>query len=224
EFAVWELPDHCARGSRIHGRACDDLIGVAAILATLVELRRSRIACHVIGAITRAEEVGFGGALALAAPAALPKTAMVISLETSREIAPVKMGSGVIIRVGDRSTVFDSEATRYLAEVANDLAAGRRGFAFQRALMSGGSCEGTVFSDAGWQTAAVCVALGNYHNCGPARRIAAEFVSRNDALGMVRLLVSAASRMAEFKSLTGRLRRRLRRLSRESGGRLRKTA
>src|SRR6185503_5713598 len=58
-FAVWELEDFVLLGDRIHGRACDDLIGVASILATLIDLRRQRARCNVIGIISRAEEIGF---------------------------------------------------------------------------------------------------------------------------------------------------------------------
>lgn len=223
-FAVWELEDFAVRSGLIHGRACDDLIGVAAILATLIEAKKSRSRCWLIGAITRAEEVGFGGALALASARSLPGDALVVSLETSRELPPVKMGDGVIIRVGDRSSVFDPLATRFLVEVAGDRAKQGRSFKYQRALMPGGSCEGTVFAEAGYQTAAVCVALGNYHNCGPRRRIAAEFVSLADANSMVALLTSAAARLSKFDKLTGRLRQRLASLARESRGRLLRTA
>ena len=38
---------------------CDDLIGVASILATMIDLKRSRARVHVIGVLSRAEEVGF---------------------------------------------------------------------------------------------------------------------------------------------------------------------
>lgn len=223
-FAVWDLEDFAQRGGLIHGRACDDLIGVASILATLIAVKESKQPCWLLGAITRAEEIGFGGALALASSRAVRRNALVLSLETSRELPPVKMGEGVIIRVGDRTSIFDTQATRFLAEVAADRAKSYPGFKYQRALMPGGSCEGTVFAEAGFQTAALCVALGNYHNCGPRRRIAAENVSLADAISMVELLKSAALRMAEFNALTGRLRDRLSGLARETRGRLLRTA
>ncbi len=219
-FAVWELEDFALRDGLIHGRACDDLIGVAAILTTLIAAAESPGPIWLIGAITRAEEIGFGGALALAGSRALPRNSLVVSLETSRELPPVKMGDGVIVRVGDRSSVFDTQATRFLTEIANDLKARNPRFKQQRALMPGGSCEGTVFAEAGFQTAAVCVALGNYHNCGPRRRIAAEFVSRADAAAMVTLLTAATARLAEFEEVTGRLRKRLAQLATDSRDRL----
>src|SRR5205809_1038851 len=56
-FAVWELQDFALVGDRIVARACDDLIGVAAILATMIELKASRAKVNVLGVILRAEEV-----------------------------------------------------------------------------------------------------------------------------------------------------------------------
>ena len=71
EFAVWELEDFALRHGQIHARACDDLIGVASILATMISLKKSRARVHVIGVISRAEEVGFHGALTVAESRAL---------------------------------------------------------------------------------------------------------------------------------------------------------
>src|SRR5256885_11180040 len=120
EFAVWELEDFRAT-DRIVGRACDDLIGVASILGTIIELKRQRTRVNVIGVISRAEEIGFRGVLALTSTKLLPRSSLVISLETSRELPGVKMGEGVILRVGDKTSIFDSEAMRFLAEVATEL-------------------------------------------------------------------------------------------------------
>jgi len=223
-FAVWDLEDFAVRNGRIHGRACDDLIGVASILATLIELKRRRVRAHVIGVIARAEEVGFLGAMAVAATKELPKNSLVISLETSRELPGVKMEQGVILRVGDRTSIFNSEAMRFLGEVAAGLKAHSKKFQFQRALMSGGTCEATAYQEFGFQTAAVCVALGNYHNCAERNRIAAEFVSVADALSMVKLLASAAGQIPQYAELTGKLPQRLRTMLREAKPRLRKTA
>lgn len=215
-FAVWELEDFSFRRRKIVGRACDDLIGVATVLATLIELKRHRAKVNVIGVISRAEEVGFHGALMVAKRRALPANTLVISLETSREVPPVQQGGGVIVRVGDRASVFDSAGTRFLTEVANGIRERDRTFQFQRALMPGGTCEGTAFQEFGYQTAAVCVALGNYHNCGARKRISAEFVSLADATGMQRLLVEVAQQMKSFEELSGRLRVRLDKLAAEA--------
>lgn len=219
-FAVWELEDFEVADGRITGRACDDLIGVASILATLIELKSKKAKTHVIGVISRAEEVGFHGALTVAAGTLLPKNSLVISLETSRELPPIKMGQGVIVRVGDKASTFDSVATRYLVEVATAQQQKQTGFQFQRALMFGGTCEATAYQEFGFQTTAVCVALGNYHNCAPKDRIGAEFVSETDALGMVDLLVAAAIEMPNFKALVGKLPSRINNLLKEARKRL----
>jgi putative aminopeptidase FrvX len=213
-FAVWELEDFAVRGARIFGRACDDLIGAAAVLATLIELKRTRARVNVIGVLARAEEIGFQGALAAAGTRELPRNALVISLETSRELPPVKMGRGVIVRVGDRTSIFNSTATRFLTEGAAALQKRDRCFLYQRALMSGGTCEATAYQELGFQTAAVCVALGNYHNCAGRTRIAEEFVNVADAFGMVRLLVETAQQMKNYARLTNKLPARLRELQR----------
>jgi endoglucanase len=223
-FAVWALENFAVRWGRIHARACDDLIGAAAILATLIDLKESRARVDVIGVLSRAEEIGFRGALALAANRGLPKNSLVISLETSRELPGVKMGQGVILRVGDRTSIFDSEAMRFLGEVAAGVQAARKDFRFQRALMSGGTCEATAYQEFGYQSAAVCVALGNYHNCGERNRIKAEYVSIDDACGMVDLLVQAAKAMPRYDALVKKLPNRLHKLLHEAGPKLRTTA
>ena len=223
KFAVWELEDFAVRKGRIHGRACDDLIGVASILATLIELKRRRARVHVIGVIARAEEIGFLGAMTVAAGKRLPKSSLVISLETSRELPGVKMEQGVILRVGDRTSIFSSQGMRFLAEVAAGLKVSNKKFQFQRALMSGGTCEATAYQEFGFEAAAVCVALGNYHNCGEKNKIAAEFVSLADALSMVELLATAAVRMPEYGELIGKLPRRLQAMLRGAKPMLRKT-
>jgi endoglucanase len=224
EFAVWDLESFAQRDGKIHARACDDLIGVAATLATMIELKKSGSRVHVIGMITRAEEVGFHGALAAATGGRLPKNGLIISLETSRELPGVTMGEGVIVRVGDRTSMFDSDATRFLWEVAAGMKESQPGFAFQRALMGGGTCEATAYQEYGFQTAALCVALGNYHNCGPKQKIAAEYVSLSDACGMADLLIEAARKMPDYQSLVSKLPARLKKLRAEALPKLRQTA
>jgi len=216
EFVVWEMEEFAIRKGIIHGRACDDLIGCAATLAAMVQLKQQRAAVHVIGILARAEEVGFHGALMVAEQKLIPADALVVSLETSRELPPVEMGQGVILRVGDRSSIFDSDATRFLSEVAGELGETDKKFLSQRALMSGGTCEGTAYQEYGYQTAALCVALGNYHNCGSSDRIKAEYVSVADAEGMVKLLVASAKRMKDFERLAGKLPVRLKALANEA--------
>ena len=206
-FRMWDLPACEVRSGRIRSRACDDLIGCTAIVAALRELENSGAECSAWGLFTRAEEVGFVGAIELAKSARLPESVTVVSLETSSvKGGPVKIGGGPIIRVGDRTSVFDSAATAQLQAAAKGA-----GIAHQRALMQGGTCEATAYALYGYRTAAMCVALGNYHNCGPGDRIAPEYVSLRDTLGMARLCVAAATAAATdpHRELRTNLKKRL---------------
>ena len=219
-IAVWDLVPFSSESGRIKGRACDDLVGVAAALSTLVQLKQSGARVNARALLTRAEEVGFHGTLLLAKSGIISRDTLILSLETSREMPPVQMGQGVIIRVGDRASIFDNRGIRYLAQVATEMHEKDSNFRFQRALMSGGICEGTPFQEAGYRTIALCVALGNYHNCGSDQRILEEYVSLPDAQGMVRLLIETTTRFAEFNTLTGQLSQRLDRLTQEAKQRL----
>ncbi len=184
-FAMWDLPACEVRDGRIHSRACDDLIGCVAILALFQELDRTQAAPTVHGLFTRAEEVGFIGAIHLAKSGRLSRELTVVSLETSSERSPGagKMGDGPIIRVGDKTSIFDDAATAALVKAATDAK-----LPHQRCLMSGGTCEATAYQLHGYRSAALCVALGNYHNCGPGEAIAPEFVAVEDVRGLIALM------------------------------------
>ena len=182
-----DLPAFELRDGRIFSRACDDLIGCTAIVALFHELERTGAEAWAYGLFTRAEEVGFVGAIRLAQSGRVPQSLTVVSLETSSEKGgPAKMGAGVIVRVGDRTSIFDDAATASLMEAAKTADS-----PVQRCLMSGGTCEATAYQLYGYRSAGLCVALGNYHNCGPDTQIASEFVSVDDVAGMVRLMTAA---------------------------------
>lgn len=208
-FAMWDLPAFEVNEGRIHSRACDDLIGCAAILALFQELEERGAEASVLGLFTRAEEVGFIGAIQLAKSGRVPQEVVVVSLECSSERSPGagKMGEGVIIRVGDKTSIFDDAATRALTGLAAE-----NKIPHQRCLMSGGTCEATAYQLYGYRSAALCVALGNYHNCGPETTIAPEFVSVADVEGLVRLLVAASTAPASadpVADLRSRLEKRV---------------
>jgi endoglucanase len=203
-FAMWDLPEFRLVDGLIHARACDDLIGCAVIVAMFMELERSGAEGACLGLFTRAEEVGFVGALKLASSGLIPDDLTIISIETSAERAPAKIGAGPILRVGDKSSIFDSAATAALGEIA----AGSH-IPVQRCLMPGGTCEATAYQLCGFRSAALCVALGNYHNCGPENRIAEEFVSFSDVQGLVRLCTQIAMSHAKKHHAVKALKKRL---------------
>jgi putative aminopeptidase FrvX len=204
KFAMWDLPECEVREGRIFSRACDDLTGCAAIVAMMEELEACGDECGCIGLFSRAEEVGFLGALRLASSGRIPKSATVISLEASAERPPAVIGNGPILRVGDRTSVFDSQATALLATVAADAR-----ITVQRCLMPGGTCEATVYQLYGYRTAGLAVALGNYHNCGPEYQIEPEFVSTNDLLALARLCTAIARDTRKPGSIESALRKKL---------------
>jgi putative aminopeptidase FrvX len=188
DFAMWDLPAFEVLDGKIHSRACDDLIGCAAIAATLLALSEANAPCECYGLFTRAEEVGFVGAIEMARSGWLTEAGLtVISLETSAERPPAKMGDGPIVRVGDRLSIFDPGATAELLAAAKTAK-----IAVQRCLMSGGACEATAFQLYGVRSAALCIALGNYHNHGPGMRIEPEFVSCEDFSGLADLCTQIA--------------------------------
>lgn len=187
-FRTWDLPEPAVTEGLIHAPACDDLIGCAAIVAMFQELERKEAPTACLGVFTRGEEVGFAGAIQLARSDRISPDVTIVSLETSSQKSGlVKMGEGVIVRVGDRSSIFDSNATAFLWQTA--LAAE---IPAQRALMSGGTCEATAYQLYDYCAAGLCVALGNYHNCGPEETIASEYVSLEDCVSLTRLCVAAA--------------------------------
>lgn len=179
-----------------HSRVCDDLAGAAAALAALDQLRHESLEVPLAVMLTRAEEVGFVGALAAVHDrrGLLRKDDdLLLAIECSSEQPYARQHDGVILRVGDRTSIFNSSLTAFLHDTAQALQKADPTFKFQRALMPGGTCESTVYDAWGYHAAAVCVALGNYHNMDKAKKtIAPETVSAGDYLHMVRLFVELA--------------------------------
>jgi endoglucanase len=193
-FGMWDVTAGAIRGQRLHGRVCDDLMGAASILALLDLLARAQHPERVIGIFTRAEETGFIGGQGLLRSGTLARDVAVIGLECSPRRATAKVGLGPVVRVGDKQSIFQPWITHHLQECAASLRERNDKFLFQRALMDGGSCESTAYNL--WDVAAggLCLALGNYHNCGPRGAIAPEFVDWDDFESLVALMREAAIR------------------------------
>ena len=81
------------------------------MLCAIHELARGRRSCDAYFLFTRAEEVGFVGALAAARLKTIPQRCFVVAMETSTQLPHAKMGDGPILRVGDRASTFTSSAT-----------------------------------------------------------------------------------------------------------------
>ncbi|MGI8891100.1 MAG: hypothetical protein ACR2G0_10010 [Chthoniobacterales bacterium] len=204
EFAMWDLAPFEIRERQIHSRACDDLLGCAEILCVFRELEERKAKAHCIGLFTRAEEVGFVGAIKLAQAKILPTDVTILSLETSTPRGTAEIGKGPIVRVGDKVSSFDDVATARLLS-----AAAEEKIPVQRCLLDGGTCEATAYQLYGYTCAAASLALGNYHNVTPDRTIAEEFVSIDDFKGMVRLCLATILRHGEANDPQAILRKKL---------------
>ncbi len=184
---MWDFPDAAVSRHLLKARACDDVAGVGAILCMLDSLCRKRVrgACYAL--FTRAEEVGFAGALAACANGFVPRRCVVVAIECSKAITGVAMGGGPVLRVGDKATVFTPAATAFCQSVAEDLAVRDSGFRYQRKLMDGGTCESTVYCHYGYDATGICLPLLNYHNMDTERRrIAPEMIDLRDLENLIK--------------------------------------
>ena len=199
------------RGNKFWSRGIDDQGGLASALAMIDAVHRSSSKVNVAVLLTRAEEEGFVGAIAaVLKPKLLRKSDRIIAIECSAEQPYARQGDGVIIRVGDKTAIFNSSLTYFLTEQAEALAKKDKSFKFQRALMPGGTCEATVYDAWGYSAAAVCVPLGNYHNMDRAKKkIAAEYIDIGDWTNMVKLFVHLARTGNEFRRDNSVLRARV---------------
>lgn len=181
-------------GRRLYAHVADDLVGVFAILVTAIEQSRRRRRTPFLGLLTRAEEVGFIGAIGhfeLGWLARARRRIVCISLETSRTLPGAVIGRGPVVRLGDRRTVFEPDALNVLTRLARERLPQRH----QRRIMDGGTCEATAATVYGLPAIGISVPLGNYHNQGfeggpdarPAGGPAPEFVHLDDVEGLTAL-------------------------------------
>jgi endoglucanase len=210
---MWDQGAGRIRGRRFFCRVCDDLAGAAGVLAMLDELHRRPHPpeASVAALLTRAEEDGFIGAIGAAVrPELLRRSDRLIAVEASAMQPYAPQGCGPIIRLGDKASVFNSSLSYFLTRQAEAVAKKDRRFLFQRALMPGGTCEATVYDAYGFPAAAICIALGNYHNMDRKRqRVGPEYVDVDDYLGMVRLFVAIADQGHTYRPGHHELKARL---------------
>ena len=208
DIARWKL-SLPSRAGHHAAPACDDLAGCAAALAVLDRARNMPDLLHFGVLLTRAEEMGFIGALHAARSGTVPTEARILSIEASRASSEAPLGAGPVIRVGDASTIFDQDLTNRIS-----TAVAHAGIRHQRKLMAGGSCEATAFAAFGYRATGLCLPLANYHNMGnldqvevgTGRAVAmAEEVSLDDFHGLVEVLLVAARALDDDWGLPARL-------------------
>jgi putative aminopeptidase FrvX len=209
DIARWHVATPRQRAGRLMAPACDDLAGCAAALAALDLARGRTDLAHFGVLLTRAEEMGFVGAIHAAVAGSIPTDARLLSIETSRASADAPLGEGPVIRVGDAVTVFDRDLTNRISS-----AAAGTGLRHQRKLMVGGACEATAFGVYDYIATGLCLPLGNYHNMGNLDEVEAgtgearpmlEEVSLDDFHGLVDLLLIAAGAVDHDGDLRERL-------------------
>jgi endoglucanase len=201
DFAMWDLPAFELKDDRIYSRACDDLLGCAEIVCLFRELEAANANVHCLGIFSRAEEVGFWGAIQLARSGLLPREINIFSLETSAPRGGAEIGRGPIVRVGDRLSIFDSGETARLISLASE-----NSIPVQRCLLDGGACEASAYQLYGYRSVAASIGLGNYHNCAPDGSIQCEYVSVDDYANMVRLCLALATGATKASDPTKALR------------------
>lgn len=175
----------------LSGWAMDDQAGVAAILSAFITLAHSDRPCKAWALFTRAEEIGFLGAIQAFRAGMVPKDAAIVSVEASAQRPNAVLGGGVIVRTGDRRSCFDPALTAWLLSTAHRLQHDDPSFLVQRALMDGGACEATAAQALGWRAAGLSLPLGNYHNRGPRGRLAPERIHADDLQGASTLITAA---------------------------------
>ncbi len=208
DMLTWDLPDSIIEDDRLHAPACDDLAAVASALCAMDELTSNAnsadpAATNVQLLFTRAEEVGFVGAIAACKLNTIPPGARIIALENSRSFDDSPIGGGPIVRVGDRLSVFSPTLTAAVAKIAQQLTGESdrkvgsasdggalqpdaiepiENFAWQRKLMPGGACEATAFQAYGHESTCVCLPLGNYHNMGELDSVEQAVKAKSDSI------------------------------------------
>jgi len=232
DIAVWDLPEPSVDQTGLfHARVCDDLAALAAALDALDQLLETDAAPRVGLLCTRAEEVGFTGAIAACRSGIIPRDARLLALENSRSFPDSPLHAGPIVRVGDRISTFSPTLNAAVARCAQRLTGktdpdvGRpkiepeADFKWQRKLMPGGACEATAFYAFGYEATCLCLPLGNYHNMAglteyeqtiragdePRAEIAREFIALEDYHGLVRLLVACGLDLEAAEPITDRL-------------------
>jgi putative aminopeptidase FrvX len=229
DVGTWKLPEPEVVDGVLHTNVCDDLAAAAAALSAFDVLRGLDGDRHDVRLLfTRAEEIGFIGAIGACKDKTMPMDARVIALENSRAFADSPIGGGPIVRVGDRMSVFSPSLTSAIAKRAEDVSGGsahvlsvqKQGDApewkWQRKLMAGGACEASVFCAYGYEATCLCLPLGNYHNMGDLDavqaetnttrpRVGREYISLSDYRGLVDLLVACGTELPERAPLMDRL-------------------
>ena len=117
-FAMWDFPGFSWAEQKRSPRAAATICSAPPRrMCTLDTLQPStQVPVPLWCLFTRAEEIGFMGAFEALRHKTIPKKACVLSLECSKAFPHTPQGGGVIVRVGDRTSIFDPQLTDALAK------------------------------------------------------------------------------------------------------------
>jgi len=205
-FATLALTPYEISAGWLSSRSIDDLLGCAISLEVVRRAARMKLKTNITVLLSRAEEVGFIGALGLAHEGAVNPCDSVISVECSRALPGTMPGLGPVIRLGDKACVFDPNLTSLLDAAAVKLK--RNDQPVQRRRLVGGTCEATGYLAFGFEASGVAIPLVNYHNGWGAEKVAPERVRVSDIEPTVQLVLEAA-RLFPAQSLRGAIHARL---------------
>jgi endoglucanase len=186
------------RNRQLRAHACDDLAGLAAALSALDRARGRQNLAPIGVLLTRAEEIGFLGAIAACRDPSIRTRDRLLCLEASRSFPDSPLGGGPILRVGDRAGTFDPDLTYRIGVWLRRHEETSPGFRWQRRLMSGGTCEASAFCAYGFRAACACLPLEAYHNMDDPdttrskARAVPERIDLNDYLGLIELITLVA--------------------------------
>ncbi|WP_200761527.1 hypothetical protein [Poriferisphaera corsica] len=202
DLLTWDLRESKVVRCKLNARVCDDLAVTAASLTCFerwYERNKNKLkeAHHVQVLFTRAEEVGFIGAMGACQSGLIADDARLIALENSKSIpGDSPQGAGPIVRVGDATSTFGHELNYRISQIAKQLTGEDETFQYQRKLMPGGSCEATAYQCYGYQTTCLCLPLVNYHNMNEqTKKIDVEVIDMRDYHNMVKLLIGVCERL-----------------------------
>ncbi|MFH1134003.1 MAG: M28 family peptidase [Nanoarchaeota archaeon] len=191
-------------GGLVRGVALDDQAGIAVALEALGLIIQDRPNIDFRVVVHRGEESGFIGAHNAIAHWAVPRDALVYSLETSshrgkRAVdAPleqiVEVGDGVVVRTGDRiSPAYDPAAITLATRAAQMIM--KDGLPVQEQRLYAGSCEASAYFAHGYRAGGIALPLIAWHNNREdegTRELMLEGVHRRDLDSAVSLIVEMA--------------------------------
>ncbi len=206
-FGAFNFPKYTISKQTISTRVADDLAGCVIALGAVLDARR--LGGRVVAVFTRAEEVGFIGCWSFLTQTAVSKSSIAISLEASRNLPGAELSKGPVLRLGDRSTLFDNNASQFMWVIAQRLQKKNKNFKYQRRIMDGGSCEATALNLFGLRTTGLAVPLKNYHNQGDKGKPAPEIIHLTDVENARLICAEVGRRLTSFNKESLRLKKSL---------------